>query len=359
MRVTAVNTAYDYCDPVASTCSFSRAWPTASYSYGTTMSITDAAGGVTRYTKDSRDRVTAVKPANSASDVITYRHCNGPNEPVCFHPDMSGTYYIYDKVVYATNNGQNWTYLLTTGIGDRYSEYKSTGPDTNSRGWSYSANGIGYIETIEHDATKWFYEAGGTRVRSVRKPGLNETFYSYDSRLNVVQARQVAKPNTGLADIITTAGYDSSCANWKTCNKPNWVRDANDNQTDYTYDPAHGGTLTETGPAVGGVRPQKRLTYAQRYAWVKNAWGSYVRAATPVWVLTQEAFCRTQASCAGTSDEVRTTYEYGPDSGPNNLFLRGKAVTSEGVTLRTCYGYDAYGNKISETAPKAALAACP
>jgi YD repeat-containing protein len=63
--------------------------------------------------------------------------------------------------------------------------------------------------------------------------------------------------------------------------------------------------------------------------------------------------------CAQPSDEVLTTYDYGPDSGPNNLLLRGKAVTADGKTARTCYAYDALGNKISETSANAQLANCP
>jgi hypothetical protein len=75
--------------------------------------------------------------------------------------------------------------------------------------------------------------------------------------------------------------------------------------------------------------------------------------------------CRTTATvngaCAGgAADEVLTAYEYGPDTGAvgNNLMLRGVAVTADGQTLRTCYGYDRDGNKISETKPRAGLAVC-
>lgn len=116
------------------------------------------------------------------------------------------------------------------------------------------------------------------------------------------------------------------------------------------------------------MSPQKRYEYAQRYAWVKNSSGSYVQAATPVWVKTKERFCKTTAasgaSCAGgASDEVVTDYDYGPDSGPNNLQVRGVIVTatnSSGVleSQRTCYGYDVNGRKISETKPAANMGAC-
>jgi hypothetical protein len=54
-----------------------------------------------------------------------------------------------------------------------------------------------------------------------------------------------------------------------------------------------------------------------------------------------------------------TTYEYGADGTANNLRVRGKVVTADGVSLRTCYGYDWQGNKISETSPRAGLATCP
>jgi YD repeat-containing protein len=56
---------------------------------------------------------------------------------------------------------------------------------------------------------------------------------------------------------------------------------------------------------------------------------------------------------------VRTLYDYGPDAGPNNLLLRGTSVSADGTALRTCYGYDPLGRKVSETRPGAQLAACP
>jgi YD repeat-containing protein len=159
------------------------------------------------------------------------------------------------------------------------------------------------------------------------------------------------------------------CENPKICNRPTSVADANNNITTYTYDPNHGGVLTETMPMVGGVAPQKRYEYAQRYAWFKNSSGSYVQAATPVWVKTRERFCKTTAasgaSCAGRSaDEVVTDYDYGPNSGPNPLLVRGVVVTATNSTgaletKRTCFSYDANGRKISETNAAANLSSCP
>lgn len=148
----------------------------------------------------------------------------------------------------------------------------------------------------------------------------------------------------------------------KRCAKPLTQTDAKGNQTDFTYDGNHGGVLTETGPAVDGVRPQTRFTYIQRQAWVKSG-GGYAPTGQPVWLLATKSICRTGlasgAGCAIAGDEVRTVYDYGPDSGPNNLLLRGVIEDATGAALRTCYGYDWMGNRISETKPKAGLTACP
>jgi hypothetical protein len=157
--------------------------------------------------------------------------------------------------------------------------------------------------------------------------------------------------------LTTTASYDSVCSNLITCNRPNTTTDAKGNVTTYTYNPVHGGVLTQTGPAVNGISPQTRYEYAQRYAWLKNASGGYSQASGAIWVLVRERFCRTTqgsaAGCAGgAADEVVTEYDYGPDSGPNNLLLRGVAVTADGQTRRTCFGYDPMGRKISETKPR-------
>ena len=130
-------------------------------------------------------------------------------------------------------------------------------------------------------------------------------------------------------------------------------------------------SLTRTLPAdSNGIRAQTRRTYTQRYAWVLNSSGTtYVQSPAPIWVLATESFCRTSAAvvppgppgsgCTTAGDEVVTTYEYGPDSGPNNLFLRGFSITADGATHRTCYGHDMYGNKISQTEADAGLTSCP
>jgi hypothetical protein len=191
--------------------------------------------------------------------------------------------------------------------------------------------------------------------------------YTY-SGMNVSEARAVAKPGSSLSDLVVTATYPSSgVALWK----PATVTDANGNTTSYTYDTTHGGVLSEVQPAVGGVSPAKKYGYTQRNAWLKNSGGTYTVAASGIYLLTEERTCRTSAlnlgtgACgAGTSDLIITEYDYGPNSGPNNLLLRGMIVTaydgatSSIISLRTCYGYDAQGNRIFTTTPRAGLTVC-
>lgn len=169
-----------------------------------------------------------------------------------------------------------------------------------------------------------------------------------------------AKTSTGLVAVCDTAGP-------KTCNKPLTVSDYMGNQTVYTYSESHGGVLTETGPAVDGITPQTRYTYTStpRYAWIKTSSGGYTQAAAPIYLLTQKSTCLKGApasggtGCALAGDEVKVSYDYGPDSGPNNLLVRGETVESGGVVHRSCYGYDWQGNKVSTTLPRAGLATCP
>jgi hypothetical protein len=93
------------------------------------------------------------------------------------------------------------------------------------------------------------------------------------------------------------------------------MTDARGFTTTWTYAPEHGGVLTETGPAVNGVTPQKRYSYVQRTA--RLADGS--AAGPPVWLLDQMWFCRNGNPAAGgagcaqrSADEVVTSLRLRP-----------------------------------------------
>lgn len=203
-----------------------------------------------------------------------------------------------------------------------------------------------------------------TWLKYWKYPEGNQTIYAYNGWGRLISATDKAKPGTSDPDITQSFAYN--CASSLTCVHPTSITDGRGNTTNAVYSATHGGILKRTLPAdANGVRPETRYTYAQRYAWKKSG-GSYVASTPPVWVLLSEEYCRTSSansagSCAaGAADEVVTSYEYeaGSSTKGSNLLLLGTAVTADGQTLRTCFTYDKWGRRISETQPKAGLASC-
>jgi hypothetical protein len=231
----------------------------------------------------------------------------------------------------------------------------------------------GFVSLIEAPQGSTRYEFNGTVPMKLTYPAGNSTIYNRDGFQNLTSRVTMPVPGTSHVPLTVTqtfpqlfgeTPFPNGCdaPSRKLCTKPITRVDERGNQTDFTYAAAHGGILTETGPAVNGIRPQTRYTYTQRYAWVRNASNVFIRATTPVWVLTQKSYCKAGAAsgvgCAIAGDEVKTTYDYGPDSGPNNLLLRGQVDDAGGLNLRTCYSYDWRGNKVSTTPARAALGVC-
>lgn len=214
--------------------------------------------------------------------------------------------------------------------------------------------------------SNWQYDSIG-RVTEYTKPEGNKEIVRYDDFGNADKSTRRAKVGSSLPDIDIFATYWTGSPTVR--NRPSTITDGRGNVSAYSYDPTHGGVTLETGPAVAQVSPQTRHEYVQRNAWVRSG-GGYVRADSPVWVESRTAACRMTAAVAGgcaggAADEVVTQYDYGPDDGTagNNLLLRGKVVTAQdgdGVirSYRTCFGYDAVGNKIWETRPRADLNRC-
>lgn len=269
-------------------------------------------------------------------------------------------------------DGSVWTFACTcvyaAGGADPYQD--------DSTGWT-DPSGVGKSFFLTDGVLKGYFDESGRRYLTnfnggvllfVKAPEGNEWETSINGRGMVVNNTfRPLKPGvTGYSNIVQDVReYPAgSCANRVTCNLPLTVTDANSNQSSFTYDQIHGGVLTETRPAnKDNIQAVVRHAYAQRSAWVSNGGGGY-SAEPAIWLPSEDRTCKKGATAGngcllGASDEVVTTYEYGPNSGPNNLLPRGKAVTADGVTLRVCYAYDAQGNRIAETNARAGLAVCP
>jgi YD repeat-containing protein len=375
VKVVGINNAYEYCDPNVNSCALSTPWPQVLYSYTSpTLTVTDPAGGQTIYSG------TSIRFPGSTSNDISYTTQSIPNPcppvtwppPGCLSTDRVVSATVGGKTTaysYAFNSSSNTWTVTASGPNSELNIYTSplfidgdldVPPDAN-------ANQIGPVTVHRDPLNRTFtyaYQPGAqpgmvsSNLTSVTLPEGNIYQFTRDSAGNVTEARLKAKPGSGQADLVSSQTIGPF-------GQPLTITDPLGSVTTYTYDPTHGGVLTETGPVgASGVRPVKRYAYSQRYAWFKNASGAYVQAASPVWVRTEERTCKATATvnnaCAGgAADEIITAFDYGPNSGPNNLQLRGKIVTADGLSLRTCYTYDIYGNKISETSPRAGLTSCP
>jgi YD repeat-containing protein len=226
---------------------------------------------------------------------------------------------------------------------------------------------LSHLKTVTDElgrTTTYDYDILMDTVLDNRRPILtqfpegNRVTATWGPRGNATSVTRHPKPGSGISASTVTWSYPQICTNPVTCNQPEYTVDAQGGRTDFTYDPVHGGITSVLGPAVNGIRQQKRYVYEQRTAYVKNGAGTLVPAETPIWVLASTAECRTQGTCAGTSDEVVTANEYGAPGTAQTLLVRGVAVQSSDGTLRTCYRYDPQGNRIAETAPRAAATTC-
>ncbi|WP_342249655.1 hypothetical protein [Sphingomonas sp. OTU376] len=268
-----------------------------------------------------------------------------PDEPT----DGGNSGYVTDPASKTTN----FTFTKST-------PYTITDP--NGRTTSYRFEG-----GIEFDYTGTPYSEGSLLLEAAMPEG-NKYQAMYDGPFFSV-SKETVVPKTGSSspNLIKEYGYGSCFTGggtYQNCAKPVWIKDPKGNQTDFTY-AGWGGSLSEMQPAPGSgqARPLKLHTYVQKYAYVKNSGGSLVAAGSPIWLPSTDTLCQTYAgSSTATCDPAQpvtvTTYEYGPDGTADNLLVRGVVVSSGGISLRTCYGYDEYGNKIFETKPRAGLSSC-
>ena len=379
-KACAINLAQNHVTPT-SACPAGAQTVTYGYTAGTYRPLANLltsktrAGETRSYGYANNDHVNCVKDPGQASCRIqnVYSACyHEPtlplpqpkirlNDPVISQVDGSGksfsySYSIGDRCPYPSTSGF-LDYRPFSGSITQVSE-TGVGGTNVSVGETYSNGQLGSFRDPLDRLTTFIYqeptyspccqsEAGELSQMTV--PEGNSSEYIRDTRGNITQLIQRAKAGSGASDIVTAASYPAACTNPKTCNKPITMTDPKGNVISFTYDATHGGVLTETAPAVNGVSPQKRYSYAQFFAKVRNASGTLVNAASPVWLVTSVSECRTMANCVGTADETRTGFDYAH----NNLLLTSRTIAAgdNSLSSSTSWTYDAVGNKLSEDGP--------
>lgn len=303
-KVTGYNFATEYCAPDAISCSFSNAWPHATYGQSATASsVTDTLGNVTNYTYSS-GRMTGVKLPGSTLNDLTIIYTSGR--------------------VSAVNVGGGsdvWDYAYSDASGTR----TTTITDPLNHDWVARSNISAGTLTSWADplgnTTSYGYNSG--RLSSITLPEGNSVSYVYDGRGNVTQTTATPKSGSGQSPIVTSAVYPTSCSNPITCNLPTSTTDGRNETTTYAWNSTHGGltSVTLPIPGTGTVHPKTTISYGLRTAHYKDASGNIVNAPSSVYLPTIVAQCITLASCDGTADETELTLSYGSSTStnPNNL----------------------------------------
>lgn len=215
--------------------------------------------------------------------------------------------------------------------------------------------------------TEYAYDMYG-RLLSTKYPEGNITAQTYDSRGNVIERREKAKPGSGLSDIVTTSVF-SSCnsTNAKICNRPTYTIDGKGNRTDYFYDPAHGGeTVTLSPPNQAGLRTVTRYGYSSFYPapGVVAGAGATLPSA---WLQTVIDECLVSAVTGTTVDfsyvcppasRVRRSLVYTPSSSGarSSHELEQVIDDADGLALTTKYTYRRDGRLASEDGARAGSA---
>lgn len=370
----ALNDSIARCASLDQNCSPAGTWPTSSYvwaSDGSSFTVYDAGGQSDIFYLDSYGRVSSRKDKTATGANWQFTYCRRESPFDCLWSVGGVVTYYPDFTKQVVKDGTIYNYVLSPdGDSGRFWFYSRTvqGGDRLHKTFAYKGSGsLGVITGVTLPDKSAINLTGDAmnRVYRVSKDGWVKD-YTYDARGNVTQ--EVTTPGgTGQGTLTISAAYPVSCTNYATCNKPTSVTDPNGNVTQLTYDAAHGGVLTKTSPAdETGLIAQTRYQYVQRAAVYYNDSGVMAPDPSPIWLLSRESMCKSSnwtgtACAAGAQDEIVTDYDYGPTTGPNNLLLRGVAVTADGTTRRTCYSYNEFGDRISETQPSGTtqLTSCP
>lgn len=348
VKVTALNNAVDACAPSANLCTFSRTWPSLTFGQtGTGTSpterqVTDALGNTTRLLFPGGTFSGIRRPTLSSGQNISVTWTSAPPYKINTVSDGAGTWRYTYVVPFDPEQGETF---YTTTVRDpllRDTEVEMISvenidlPGNPYRTMRVIAvtNDLGQ-ETAYGYGTNW-------NLGLITYPEGNKDRYLYTYRGDLERHIREPKPGSGATATMVEATYPAyPCTNPVLCGRPTSIKDARGNITTYTYDPVHGGLLTETSPApsAGMVQPQTRYAYEQRSAWFKqNGSGSITQATQPVWVLTETSACQTLVTCDGLADEVlaTTTYQAGSSGAASNILpLSATAGSGNGALQAT------------------------
>jgi len=195
---------------------------------GLLTSVTDPNAKNWTYSYDASGRLTQVfYPANPTQAIFTntYDSVGQVKERRDAYNNLTSYYYSgYRTEIVGPNNKSAIAYL--NALGDV----------------TKSIDQVGKVSTYEYD--------GRGRCKKSTMPEGNYEFYTYDSKDNVLTVTNVAKPGSGLANIVQTFTYNA------TYNKVATAKDGKNQTTTYTYDAGTSNLLNVQRPTTGGLIPK-------------------------------------------------------------------------------------------------------
>jgi RHS repeat-associated protein len=361
LKIVAVNNRADAC--ITPSCTYSQNWDAVSY---TSSNLTTA--GDTFLDPLSRQITFGAQATSAPSLSRTTTSAAGNSFTVTYDTSVAPNRVIS----YATAAG-TWTYSYSDSGATRTTTVTDPNGHTNIVVSNQTLDVVAAFTDGLNRTTNYSYDTLG-RVTQISYPAGNSVQYTYDSRGNITQTTAIAASGSGLANVVTTAGYDATCTYPAKCNKPNWTLSGNavaagvvggqsTNETDYTYDNNTGVLLSVTKPAAAnGVRPQTRYSYTEMAANYYVFPLDTLKAGAPINLLTGISSCNTlgpasgssAAPCIGTADETRTTITYDP----NQNLLPVSVTTAAGdnsVSSTQSFSYDVFGNPTGKTSPLGAV----
>jgi RHS repeat-associated protein len=302
--------------------------------YGLTK-YTAADGKYVNYDYDAGWGLSAVRRNGSATPDLSVSH---PTPGTTWFTDGDG------KVKkYAFQSQQYPNYTQQTTITDASGVVTKMGGALWDMRPVWTENGLG-------QRTEYSYDIYG-RLLSTKYPEGNSTELVYDSRGNVTEKREKAKPNSGLPDVVTSAAFPAcTAANAKICNKPTHTIDAKGNRTDYQYDPVHGEEIvTLSPPNQANLRTVTRHGYSSFYPAPGVLHGGGV-ALPSAWLLTATDECLASSVTGTTIDftyicpagsTVRRSLVYTASSSGARASHELERVVEDatGLALTTSYTY--------------------
>jgi RHS repeat-associated protein len=343
---TLINNAVDYCSPTAGVCpTFTEDWPSLDLAEptSTTRTYTDNLSRVTQFTRNANGDVTGIRYPGSSTDDVTVNY-DGSN-----------------LVTSVVRGGLTQTYSRVDASGTRTVSITDPASNVTKVESSLTTGLVTAVENALGDRTTFLHDSDG-RVTRVTAPEGNYTAMTYDSRGNVTETRAVAKSGSGLADLVISATFPSTCSNQRTCNQPTSTTNAAGNTTDYTYNSTHGGLRVVTGPAPasGGDRPQTRIHYAGEHAWYKNSAGTIVEDSSTIYQPWRQSTCASGDldACLNTANEHRAQRTFGATGVARNLQTKRTEERNGSGTLlaRSNITHDVFGRLLTVEGPMSGTA---